>query len=151
MNAFNIKKHIEAMNAGTLSVEDAGDGALHCADVYGATIDYMRSKLKSKSKDAVRARLFPVVAAHYDVPVIDGKGKAKGTKVLDSSAEGYEAAKKALQRLVADIVGKSDGKKEELEIPAHIAELAAKLAKACNEYEQARKLASTAIAAAFAA
>jgi hypothetical protein len=39
---------------------------------------------------------------------------------------------------------------EELEIPAEILKAAERLAKLCNEYEGARKLASTAIAQAFA-
>ncbi len=38
----------------------------------------------------------------------------------------------------------------DLEVPKHIALLAAQLAAACNEYEGARKLASTAVAKAFA-
>ena len=40
---------------------------------------------------------------------------------------------------------------EELAVPKHIALLAAQLAAACAEYEGARKLASTAVANAFAA
>lgn len=151
MSQFNIKQHRAAIAAGTLSVEAAGDGALHCADVYGETVAYMRGKLKGKSADVIRATLLPIVAAHYAVPVVDGERKAKGTKVLDKTAEKYNTAKSALQRLSADIVGVTSGKGEELEVPEHIAALAAKLAKACNEYEQAKRLAATAIAAAFAA
>lgn len=151
MAQFNLDAYKLALTAGTLTVEEAGDGALHCADLYGDTIAFMRGKLKGKSADTVRATLLPVVGKHYAVPVIDGERKAKGTKVLDKTAEKYNTAKSALQRLVADIVGASNGKGEELEVPEHIMALAAKLAKACNEYEQAKRLAATAVAAAFAA
>jgi hypothetical protein len=131
---------------------NAINAALNAAKVYGDAIAEARNcpEVKGKSEEAVRAALLPVVAAFYAVPLIDGDGKAKGRKVLDKAAPKYEAAKKALQRLLGDLMGKGSDKGEELEVPEHIAALAAKLAKACNEYEQARKLASTAIAAAFA-
>lgn len=128
------------------------NAALNAANAYGDAIAEARNcpEVKGKGEEAVRAALLPVVAAFYAVPLIDGEGKAKGRKVLDKAAPKYEAAKKALQRLMGDLMGKGSDKGEELEVPEHIAALAAKLAKACNEYEQARKLASTAIAAAFA-
>jgi hypothetical protein len=126
--------------------------ALAAADAYAKAIEEARNcpEVKGKSEDVIRANLLPIVAEKFAVPVIDGKGKATGKKVLDSSAANYEAAKKALQRLMADLMGKTSGKGEEFEVPEHIAALAAKLAKACAEYEQARKLASTALANAFA-
>ena len=131
---------------------NAINAALNAANVYVDAIAEARNcpEVKGKSEEAVRAALLPVVAAFYAVPLIDGDGKAKGRKVLDKAAPKYEAAKKALQRLLGDLMGKGSDKGEELEVPEHIAALAAKLAKACAEYEQARKLASTAIAAAFA-
>ena len=131
---------------------NAINAALNAAKVYGDAIAEARNcpEVKGKGEETVRAALLPVVAAFYAVPLIDGDGKAKGRKVLDKAAPKYEAAKKALQRLLGDLMGKGSDKGEELEVPEHIAALAAKLAKACNEYEQARKLASTAIAAAFA-
>lgn len=127
--------------------------ALNAAAAYSAAIEKARKcpEVKGKGEDVVRTALLPIVAGFYDVPLIDGAGKATGKKVLDKTAESYEAAKKALQRLLADIMGKGSDKGDELEVPEHIAALAAKLAKACAEYEQARKLASTALANAFAA
>ena len=54
-------------------------------------------------------------------------------------------------RLVSAIVGKaSSGAKEEIEIPEEILKAAEKLAKLCAQYEDSRKLASTAVAQAFA-
>jgi hypothetical protein len=128
------------------------NAALNAAHAYGDALAKAREcpEIKGKGEEAVRAALLPVVGAYYAVPLIDGEGKAKGRKVFDKAAPKYEAAKKALQRLLSDLMGKAVDKGEELEVPPHIAKLAAQLAQACAEYEQARKLASTAIAAAFA-
>ena len=126
--------------------------ALDAAVAYGTAMDAARKcpEVKGKSEDVVRVALLPIVAKFYAVPMVEGAGKAQGKKVLDKTAEKYEAAKKALQRLLADIMGNTADKGEELQVPKHIAALAAQLAEACAEYEQARKLASTALANAFA-
>lgn len=126
--------------------------ALNAAKAYGERIEEAKAhpSIKGKSPEVVRAELLPIVAAHYAVPLVDGERKAKGTKVLDTSAPKYEAAKTALRRLVADICGAGNAKSEEIAVPAHIAKLAKALADACNEYEGARKLAATAVAEAFA-
>ena len=97
-------------------------------------------------------------AARHNCPLVEGQRKAKGRMVLDSSAPSYEAAKKSRQRaleaLTADADAKSNkseaGVAEEIEIPAEILAAAAKLAKLCNEYEGAKKLAAKAVATAFA-
>ena len=106
--------------------------ALNAAAAYSTAIEKARKcpEVKGKGEDVVRTALLPIVAGFYDVPLIDGAGKATGKKVLDKTAESYEAAKKALQRLLADIMGKGSDKGDELEVPEHIAALAAKLAKA---------------------
>jgi hypothetical protein len=83
------------------------------------------------------------------VPLVAGAGKAEGTLVLDKDAPKYEAAKKALQRLVKDIVGASNDKVE-VEVPAELLAAAEKLAKLAAQYEGARSLASKALAQAFA-
>ena len=73
--------------------------------------------------------------------------------VLDKEHAKYQACRKALQRIVGDIMGKSSGATEaaeEVEVPEEIRKAAERLAKLCAEYEGARKLASTAIAQAFA-
>ena len=150
---FDYNAFVASLRAGTLTVESAGSGALHCADLYGETIAFMRGKLKGKSEADVRATLLPIVAAHYAVPVIDGEGKAKGTKVLDKAAPKYEAAKKALQRLVADIMGKGSDKGDKYEIPEDMLAAAAKLVKLAQGYDEKvmRSLAAQALAAAWLA
>jgi len=128
---------------------------LTAAFAYGSGIEALRATFKGKTPEVIRAALLPDVASFpkYAVPLVDGAGKAAGTKVLDKAHANYEACRKALGRLVKDIVGGGSAKAEteELEIPAEILAAAAKLAKLCAEYEGARKLASTAIAQAFAA
>jgi hypothetical protein len=125
--------------------------AINHAFAYEEQIELARTELKGKGEADVRLALLPIVASYpkYNVPMVDGKGKAEGKKVLDSTHPKYETAKKAYNRLVADIMGKTAGKGEGLAVPAHIAKLAKALAEACKEYEQARKLASTAVAEAF--
>jgi len=126
--------------------------ALSAAHTYGEKIAALQAIYKGKKPEAVRAALLPQVASFpkYAVPVIPGEGKAKGTMVLDSEHKNYEACRKALGRLVKDIVGGGSAKAEEVEVPAEVLAAAAKLAKLCAQYEGARKLASTAIAQAFA-
>lgn len=94
----------------------------------------------------------------YGCPLVDGKGKATGRAVLDKTAPTYEAAKKARYRAMEALTGDADApaksnasEREEIEVPAHIAKLASALAAACREYEGAKRLASTAVAEAFAA
>ena len=125
---------------------------LQAAFAYGEGIESLRTTYKGQTADVVRTALLPEVASFpkYAVPLVAGAGKAVGTMVLDKDAPKYEAAKKALQRLVKDIVGKSDDKSEEIEVPAELLAAAAKLAKLAQQYEGARSLASKALAQAFA-
>lgn len=101
------------------------------------------------------------VSETYKVALVESQSpRNKGALVLDRSAQRFEAAKKAAQRIREALVGDADAaaakpsnkasEKEEVEVPAHIAALAAKLAAACNEYQQSKKLAAQAVAEAFA-
>ena len=122
------------------------------AFAYGEGIEQLRKTFKGKERDVISKAIIGDVASHpkYLVPLVKGEGKAEGTMVLDKDHAKYEACRKALQRIVSGIMGKSAGSQEEIEVPAEILAVAAKLAKMCAEYEDARKLASTAIAQAFA-
>lgn len=126
--------------------------ALHAAHTYGEKIAALRKLYRRKSPEVIRAALLPDVASFpkYGVRLVPGEGKAEGTMVLDKGHAKYEACRKALQRIVNDIMGKSSAAKEEIEVPAEILAAAAKLAKLCAQYEDSRKLASTAVAQAFA-
>lgn len=74
--------------------------ALQSATAYAEAIDNLRRLCVKLPYDTARAEMLPVVAGFYKVPVVDGKGKAAGTQVLDKEAKGYEAAKRALSRLL---------------------------------------------------
>lgn len=127
--------------------------ALDSCFTYAEKIAALQATFKGKTAEVVRASILPDVASYpkYSVPLVAGSGKAEGTKVLDKEHANYEACRKALGRLVSAIVGKeSSGAKEALEVPEEILKAAEKLAKLCAQYEDSRKLASTAVAQAFA-
>tara|TARA_R110002126_G_scaffold146513_1_gene292519 strand:+ start:292 stop:702 length:411 start_codon:yes stop_codon:yes gene_type:complete len=95
--------------------------ALTHALAYADAINAARKDAKGMSRDKVRAVIMPVVGAKFGVALKDGEGKSKGVKVLDASATKYEAAKKALQRLLSDICGvESSGKQEPVALPKGI-------------------------------
>jgi hypothetical protein len=76
----------------------------------------------------------------------------KGGTLTFAKDSAEEQRLKRIRRLHPDMVkGASNKAGEGVEIPAHIAALAAKLAAACNEYEGAKRLAAQAVAEAFAA
>ena len=79
--------------------------ALQHAKGYADAIADATKAAKGMPRDAVRTAIMPTVAAFYGVKLKDGEGKAEGTKVLDSEAAKYEAARKALSRLLGDICG----------------------------------------------
>lgn len=85
----------------------------------------------------------------------------RGAVVLDKGCAQFFAADKAARRMMDALTGDADaekaeggagrsGKREELEIPADIAALAARLVALCNEYEGSKRLAAQAVAQAFA-
>ena len=128
--------------------------ALDSAFSYADKVALLQATFKGKTAEEIRAAILPDVASYkkYAVPLVDGAGSGSGTKVLDKEHANYEACRKALGRLVKAIVGTTSDnvESEEVEVPAEILKAAERLAKLCNEYESARKLASTAIAQAFA-
>ena len=58
-----------------------------------------------KSHESVRALLLPVFASVWSIELVTGEGSGSGKQVLDSSASGYEACRKALGRTVTFICG----------------------------------------------
>lgn len=136
-----------------LSTQTTVHAALDSCFTYAEKIASLQATFKGKTAEVVRAAILPDVASYrkYAVTLVAGSGKAEGTKVLDKEHANYEACRKALGRLVSAIVGKeSSGHKEEIEVPAEILAAAARLAKLCAQYEDSRKLASAAVAQAFA-
>lgn len=136
----------------SIAIRSTVHAVLRAAFAYGEGIESLRATYKGQTSEVIRAALLADVASFpkYAVPLVDGAGKAVGIKVLDKDHANYEACRKALGRLVADIVGKTSETKEEIEIPAELLAAAAKLAKLAAQYEGARSLAAKALAVAFA-
>ena len=86
-----------------MSIATLTHQALHAATAYAGAINDLRKACAKLSYEKARAEILPAVASFYGVAVVDGKGKAKGTKVLDKDAKAYENAKRALTRLLADL------------------------------------------------
>jgi hypothetical protein len=124
-----------------MSIKSNVTTALTAAHAYGAAIAALRKDCAGMERDAVREAMLPPVAAYYAVKVVEGK--------LDREAAKYEAAKKALQRLLADVCPSSNTK-EEVEVPAELLKAAKVLAELAAKYEGARSLAAKALATAFA-
>lgn len=139
-----------------MSIKSLVSSALNAAAAYGTAITGLRTlpevkKAQGKGRDALRDLLLPHVATFYKVPVVVSESnRNKGQQVLDREHASFEAASKALKRLVADLMGEQSPQAD-VEIPAELLAAAAKLAKLANQYEGARSLASKALAAAFAA
>ena len=106
--------------------------ALSAAHTYGEKIAALQAIYKGKKPEAVRAALLPQVASFpkYKVPVVPGAGKAEGTMVLDSEHKNYEACRKALGRLVKDIVGGGSAKAEAPDLVAQALRLISKMTAA---------------------
>ena len=118
-----------------------------------AAIPVLRTAFKGCTPEDIRNTLVVNFAAVYGIEV---KVQGSGRCVLPKDDPRSNTASKALNRFMARLIddtegqGKAKAESAAVEVPAHIAKLAAQLAKACNEYEQAKKLASTALSAAFA-
>ncbi len=100
--------------------------------IYLAEVAKLRKGLP-RSADKGRIVLLPMVAKFYATAVVAGAGKATGQMVLDSDSAGYEAARKALQRLLADIYQLSS--KTEIDLVAQALRIIGKMTAA-----QRRKL-----------
>ena len=121
----------------SIAIRSTVHAVITAAFAYGEGIASLQKTFKGKSAEVVRAALLADVASFpkYAVPLVAGAGKAAGTLVLDSEHKKYEACRKALGRIVKDIVGASDAKTEEVEVPAELLAAAAKLAKLAAEYK----------------
>lgn len=84
---------------------------------------------------------------------------AKTPMVLDRQHAAFAAAQKAVQRVMSVLTAAAEGEdavshraapKDTVRVPKEIAALAAQLVAMCNEYESAKRLASQAVAEAFA-
>ena len=123
--------------------------ALDHAHGYAKAVEAIRAALKGQlSPEAVQQALMQPVATYYGVKLV---AKTRGEGVTwDKDSAKWETAKKSHQRLCKSVMGESAKQREELDVPAHIAKLAAQLVAAAGEYEEAARLIATAIAQAKA-
>jgi len=77
----------------------------------------LKKELKRKSREAVRSTLMPFVGKFWGVAIVDGEGKAKGSKVFNKDAPKYENAKRDLYDLVKEICGVASSGKKEVVVP----------------------------------
>ena len=146
---------MQALIINILKAVEAGRAALA---QYNEAIKAARPALKGKSEDAVRETIKPILSAFYAVPLIEGQRKAKGTKVFDSTAPQYEAAKAALRKVTEDLMGSGSDKADkpkadQYEIPAELLKAAQALVELAQQYgddaKVHRALAAQAVALAF--
>jgi hypothetical protein len=124
-----------------MSIKSNVTAALNSAHAYAKAIEGLRGDCKGMERDAVREAMLPCVAAYYAVEVVEGK--------LSTESKKYEAAKRALYRLLKDVCPSSETK-EEVAIPAELLKAAKVLAELAAKYEGSKSLASKALATAFA-
>ena len=102
-----------------MSIKSNVTKALTAAHSYGDAITALKSDCAGMTRDAAKAAMLPTVATFYSVTLVDGQKAAKGTKVLNADCAKYEAAKKAIQRLLDDVIGVAgDSKREPVAVPA---------------------------------
>ena len=123
----------------TNAINTAITGAFKAATTYATYVAELQTLLRGADRETIKEFVCPVAAKQYGAVYADGKW-----------ADPKCAAKRYANRLIAAIVGKSDNRKEEVEVPAELLAAAAKLAKLAAQYEGARSLASKALAVAFA-
>ena len=137
------------MNA---SFKNLVSSALTAVAAYGVAITGLQGHCKGDDATVVRAKLIGPVGEFYGVKVLAsvGKGNASGSVKLDADAPKYEAARKALQRLTNDILGEK-AKDAEVTVPRAVQAAFNAAWLLASKYEQACKIAATALAKAKAA
>ena len=126
------------------------------AEAFADKVAILRNDMPADAladKAACMAALQQPTADYYGIKLLKNENTGRITWPKDTEA-GVAAAKKQQQRLCKAVMAGEESAhadaEEECEIPAELLAAARKLAKLAKEYEGARKLASRAIAAAFA-
>ncbi len=138
---------IKTLSASAVSaIQAVAVSASHHEKATLAALPVLQDEFRGVDRDVIRETVVVNFAAAVGITL---KVQGSGRVVFPA---GTETAKRACNRFIERIMGdvKPKTKPASIEVPAHIAKLAAQLVAACNEYEQSRKLASTAVAEAFA-
>ena len=134
-------------NTAAISAINAIARADKAADAVTAKhLPALRTACVGWSRDEVKAAILAPYAAGRGITLNTTKD---GVLRWPSDVDGVDAAKRGCNRLIAAILGDTKAEAETLEVPAAIQKLADALAQACNEYEEARRLANTALSAAL--
>lgn len=107
-----------------MSIQSLVVSALEGKYAYELAVVDLKKALKGKARDVVRSTLLPIFAEWYGVELVEGAGKAEGTEVLDKDAEHYESCRKALSRMVNEIVPKDVAPKKKMRIAKEVRESA---------------------------
>lgn len=115
--------------------------------VTAAALPALREACAGWTREEVKAAVLAPYASGRGIKLNE---TSTGALRWPSDVDGVDAAKKGCNRLIAAILGATDGEeKVEIEIPAHIQKLAGALAKACVAYENARVLGNKALSVAL--
>lgn len=87
---------------------------------YLPAIKALRKDCAGMSRDDARQALVVPIGEYYGVGTVVGEKRAAGQIVLDRSADRYESARKALQKVLDDVCGKADGHKPTAKAPAKL-------------------------------
>jgi hypothetical protein len=137
---------IKTLSASAVSaIQAVAASASHHEKATLAALPVLQAEFRGVDRDVIRDTVIVNFAAAVGITLNVAKS---GRITFPADAD---TAKRACNRFIQRIMGdtKPKAKPAGIEVPAHIAKLAAQLVAACNEYEESRKLASTAVAQAF--
>ena len=127
------------------AIASVAGASSQCERVTLAALPVLRDEFRGVDRAIVRDTIVVNFAAAVGITLNVAKS---GRITFPASAD---SAKRACNRFIERVMGVETNKdRVEQEVPAHILALAKKLADACNEYNDSRKIATTAVARAFA-
>ena len=127
------------------AIQTVAVSASHHEKATLAALPVLQAEFRGVDRDVIRDTVVVNFAAAVGIKLnVANSGRITFPAEADSAKR---ACNRFIQRIMGDVKPKATNG---IEVPAHIAKLAAQLAAACSEYEESRKLASTAVAEAFA-
>ena len=130
----------------TTDVTKAIREAFALGDAYGIKIAELQKALKGQDVLLVKETVNAAAETHYAAKGAKRVDKVRGEGKTWAMNTASQTAKKAADRVIADILGKAVEQKAEFEVPAEMQALADKLIKMAATYKEANRLVSTALA-----
>jgi hypothetical protein len=142
-----IMSAIKTLSTSAVSaIQAVAVSASHHERATLAALPVLQAEFHGVDRDVIRDTVVVNFAAAVGITLnVANSGRITFPAEADSAKR---ACNRFIQRIMGDSKSKTDA--DSIKVPAHIAKLAAQLAAACNEYEQSRKIATTAVANAFA-